>query len=52
VERKKNITQADDGVRMYAVLDVHNVYSQIDVEDEDGVLLREERLENDPDMIV
>jgi transposase len=51
VRPKKNITQADDGMRMYAALDVHKVYSQIAVEDEDGVLLREERLENDPDMI-
>jgi len=40
VRPKKNITQADDSMRMYAALDVHKVYSQIAVEDEDGVLLR------------
>lgn len=38
-------------MRMYAALDVHKVSSQIAVEDEDGVLLREERLENDPKLI-
>jgi transposase len=36
---------------MYAALDVHKVYSQIAIEDDDGVLIREERLENDPDLI-
>jgi transposase len=36
---------------MLAALDVHKAYSQIAVEDEDGVLIREERLENDPDLI-
>ena len=36
---------------MYAALDVHKVYSQVVVEDEDGVLLQDERLENDPAII-
>jgi transposase len=36
---------------MYVALDVHKAYSQIAVEDEDGVLLRDERLENDPELI-
>lgn len=36
---------------MYAALDVHKASSQIAVEDEDGVLVREERLENDPELI-
>ena len=35
----------------YAALYVLKLYSQIVVEDEDGVLLREERLENDPDLL-
>jgi nitrogenase subunit NifH len=49
--RRENITQADDSMHMYAALDVHKVYSQIAAEDEDGVLIREKRLENDPDLI-
>jgi hypothetical protein len=36
VRRKKNIAQADDSACMYAALKVHNVYSQVAVEDEDG----------------
>jgi len=33
---------------MYAALDLHKKYSNAVVMDEDGVVLREERLENDP----
>ena len=36
---------------MYVGLDVHKMYTQVAVEDEDGVLLRDDRLENDPDLI-
>jgi len=39
VKRKRNFTQADDDMRMYVGLDVHKMYSQVAVEDEDGVLL-------------
>jgi hypothetical protein len=36
---------------IYTALDVHKATSQLAVEDESGVLLREERLENDPELI-
>lgn len=36
---------------MYSALDVHMAASQVAVEDEDGALLREEKLENNPELI-
>ncbi|MDG6904061.1 MAG: hypothetical protein JRN72_04600 [Nitrososphaerota archaeon] len=36
---------------IYTALDAHKATSQVAVEDESGVLLREERLENDPELI-
>ena len=36
MRRKKNITQEDGSVRMYTALDMHKVYSQVAVDDEDG----------------
>ncbi len=38
-------------MRMYAALDLHKKYSEAVVMDEDGVVLREERIENDPEKL-
>lgn len=51
MRREEDIIHSDDSMRMYAALDVHRAYSQIAVEEEDGFLLREERVESDPDLI-
>lgn len=51
MRRRKVIHPPDDSIRMYTALDAHKATSQVAVDDESGVPLREERLENDPELI-
>jgi hypothetical protein len=48
VKGRKRIRSADDSRGMYAALDLHKKYSNAVVMNADGVVLREERFENDP----
>lgn len=47
----KDISQADDSICMFVELDVHKKYTEVVIVDEEGVVLRRERIENEPERI-
>ena len=48
---KRDISQPDDNMRMFVELDVHKKYTEVAIVDEDGVVEKQERIENEPRQI-
>ena len=48
---KRDISQPDDNMRMFVGLDVHKKYTEVAIVDEDGVVEKQERIENEPRQI-
>jgi transposase len=48
---KRAISCPDDGMRMFVGLDVHKKYTEVAIVDEDGVVEKQERVENEPGRI-
>jgi transposase len=46
-----NISEPDDTMCMFVGLDVHKKYTEVAVVDEDGVITKQERIENEPGLI-
>jgi transposase len=44
---KRDISQADDSMRMSVGLDVHKKYTEVAIVDEDGVVEKQERIQNE-----
>ena len=48
---KRDISQPDDNTRMFVGLDVHKKYTEVAIVDEEGVVEKQERIENEPGRI-
>ena len=48
---KGDIRHPDDSMRMFVGLDVHKKYTEVAIVDEDGVVTKQERVENEPRQI-
>jgi len=48
---KKNISEPDDNMCLFVGLDVHKKYTEVAIVDEDGVVEKQERIENEPGRI-
>jgi transposase len=48
---KRAISLPDDNMRMFVGLDVHKKYTEVAVVDEEGVVEKQERIENEPGRI-
>jgi len=48
---KRDISEPDDSMRMFVGLDVHKKYTEVAIVDEDGVVEKQERIENEPGQI-
>jgi len=48
---KRDIRHPDDSMRMFVGLDVHKKYTEVAIVDEDGVVEKQERIENEPRQI-
>jgi len=48
---KRDISEPDDSMRMFVGLDVHKKYTEVAIVDEDGVVTKQERVENEPRQI-
>ena len=48
---KRNISRLDDSMRMFVGLDVHKKYTEVAIVDEEGVIEKQERIENEPRQI-
>lgn len=49
--KKRGNIKPDDSMRMFVGLDVHKKYTQVAIIDEDGVIRKQERIENEPKLI-
>ena len=48
---KGDISRPDDSTRMFVGLDVHKKYTEVAIVDEEGVIGKQERIENEPSQI-
>ena len=48
---KRDISQLDDNMRMFVGLDVHKKCTEVAIVDEEGVVEKQERIENEPGRI-
>jgi len=49
--KKRYKSKPDDSMRMFVGLDVHKKYTEVAIVDEDGVVAKQERIENEPRQI-
>lgn len=49
--KKADINSSDDSRLMFVGLDVHKKYTQVAIVDEDGVIEKQERIDNEPELI-